>query len=490
MEEDKLILTKKNEAFLHIETSRGIEMELQEHFTFFVPGYRFIPKFKEKRWDGKIRLFNRLNKCIYHGLRDEVVQYAQKHSYPVIDDTISKNEFSPEEAEEFLQLIQLDRTRFKDRDYQINAFLYAIRHQRMLLLSPVASGKSLIIYLICRYLLEKELVKKLIIMVPTIALVEQMTKDFIEYGWDEKWIHKIYAGKSKDTLKPVTISTWESLFRLPDKYFHQFEAVVGDEAQEFKSTETKGILERLIYAKYRIGTTGSMHDAKTHKLVLQGLFGPLIQFVTTKQLMDRGDISKLKIKCVVLHHDLESRKIVEHLNYDQEIAFLISNNKRNQFIKKLAISLKGNTLILFKRIEKHGKVLYDLINNNGKKVYYISGETEIEEREMIRGLLEKVHDAILIASTGTFSRGSNVKNLHNVIFSHPTKDKIKTLQSIGRSLRLHDDKEQAILYDLADNFKYGRHENITMKHFKERLKLYRKEKFDFKIYEINLKEGK
>ncbi len=481
MDEDILILTKKNETFLHIDTSLGIEQELSEHFAFYVPGYKFTPKYRSRMWDGKIRLFSKINKCIYLGLIDKVLQFAQKRAYPVFNSIISKKEFSDQNFEEFLQSIQLDRTRFKDREYQKNAFLYAIRNKRMLLLSPVASGKSMIIYLICRYLVENNLCKRILIIVPTVALVEQMTKDFIDYGWSGDFIHKIYAGKDKRTNRPITISTWQSLYRLESSYFHQFQGVIGDEAHEQKSTQTKGILERLINASYRIGTTATIAEGKTHKMVLEGLFGNIVQYVKTKELMDIGDLSPLKIKALLLRHTPITLKM--NWTYQEEINFLIAHKPRNDYIRNLALSLKGNTLILYTRIDAHGEILYKMINKDrsNRNVYYIHGGTHIDDREKIREVLEKEKDAILIASTGTFSRGSNIKNLKNIIFAHPSKDKIRVMQSIGRGLRLHDEKEFATLYDLADDTRF------SLKHFLIRHKLYKTEKFDCKTYQIHLK---
>jgi superfamily II DNA or RNA helicase len=483
----KIVIKNKNEVYVGIECEESIAYELGEHFTFMVPGAQFSPKFRARLWDGKIRLFDRRTRTIYRGLVPKIIEFCveRDYKYEYINESYS-TEFSLVEAQEFIKSLNLTK---EPRDYQVEAFVHAIRNKRSLLLSPTASGKSLIIYLIIRYLLKTK--KKGLIVVPTISLVEQMYGDFEEYGWkkaDEK-VHRIYQGKSKSTDKPITISTWQSIYQEHPKYFQDFEFVIGDEAHLYKANSLISILTKLTNASYRVGTTGTLDGTKTHKLVLEGLFGSVEKVTTTKELMDQKHIADFRIKCLLLKHDAQICNAAKKFDYQEEIAYLILNEKRNRFIRNLALSLHGNTLVLYQYVDKHGAILYKMIEEKaieGRKCFFVYGKTDVETREGIRKIVETETNAVIIASYGTFSTGISIRNLHNIIFASPSKSRIRNLQSIGRGLRLGDNKEIATLYDIADDLKHKNHTNYTLKHFDERIKIYMEEKFNFKIYKIEL----
>jgi superfamily II DNA or RNA helicase len=372
-----------------------------------------------------------------------------------------------------------------------------MRNKRTLLLSPTSSGKSLIIYLLVRQLLKYKC-KKGLIVVPTTSLVEQLYSDFADYSTANGWnvaenIHKIYQGKEKDSDMPLTISTWQSLYNLPKEHFEQYDFIIGDEAHLFKAQSLTKIVSDCINAEYRFGLTGTLDGTKTHKLVLEGLFGPVMKVITTKELMDNKQIADFKIKCLVLKHEDEVCQLMMKKSYQDELEYLILNENRNKFIKNLAVSLNGNTLILYQYVDKHGKILYDMIKNTEKignrKVFFVYGKTDTETREEVRRLTEEENDAIIVASYGTFSTGINIRNLHNVIFASPSKSRVRNLQSIGRGLRLGDNKTEAVLYDIADDLRYKTYMNFTLKHFVERTKIYDEEKFNYKLYKIGLKNG-
>jgi len=207
--------------------------------------------------------------------------------------------------------------------------------------------------------------------------------------------------------------------------------------------------------------------------------------------MDKKQLSNLVVRCLILKHTEENCQIVAKGKYQDEIDYLVSSKSRQNFIRNLAIKLKGNTLVLFQLVEKHGKNLYKLIYekaDENRKVFYIFGGVEAEERESIRGIVEKENNAIIVASYGTFSTGINIKNLHNIVFASPSKSRIRNLQSIGRGLRLGDNKINASLYDIADDLTYKSKENFTLKHFQERINIYTEEEFDYEIHNIQLKE--
>ena len=492
---EHITITKVNEVYGKVECERHVARELSEYFTFFVPGYQFVPAYRNRIWDGKIRLFNLQTSQLYLGLVPYLTEFCDEREYAYSHDLI-EDEYSVYHAHKFFDTLNL-HSQGKPigvREHQEHAFIEAIQKRRTLLLSPTASGKSLIIYLICRQLLDYQNLKGLII-VPTTSLVEQLYGDFGDYASESNFkndihVHRIYQGKEKTTDKEITISTWQSLYKLPAEYFHQFDYVIGDEAHLFKAQSLTSILTSCINAKYRIGLTGTLDGTKTHKLVLEGLFGPTKRVVTTKELIDKNQLSSFNIKCLVLKHSEEICQLMKDKSYPDELKYLIESENRNRFIRNLAVSLTKNTLVLF-QMKKHGKLLYEMIKEKavGRKVFFVDGDVETEVREEIRRVMEIEDDAIFVASFGTTSTGTNIRNLHNIIFTSPSKSRVRNLQSIGRGLRQSDGKEIATLYDIADDLRIKKHTNFTLQHFVERVKIYNEEQFSFKIYNIGLKNG-
>ena len=483
-----LIIQKKNEVNLHLSGEQHILYELADKFTFEVPGAKFSPAYKKKFWDGKIRLINTQTGEVYCGLLDKITTFCDEHNYTYefVDNTyyglpFQVNEMiSKEGVKDYMNAI----SSYKPRSYQVEGVYDALRHNRKLLISPTASGKSLMIYAIVRYFVEKG--KNILIVVPTTSLVEQMYKDFADYGWDVgSWCHKIYAGKERETDSQVIITTWQSIYKLPRKYFERFSVVIGDEAHQFKSKSLVSIMTKLHQAKYRFGFTGTLDGSQTHKWVLEGLFGPSYKIIRTEELMVKGHIAKLDINVLLLKHSPNKFE-----TYEDEVQYIIGHNRRNNFIKNLALDLKGNTLILYARVEGHGQPLYELINNNttdNRHVFFVHGGVDTEDREKVREITEQENNAIIVASYGTFSTGINIKNLHNVIFASPSKSRIRNLQSIGRVLRKGNQKTRATLYDIADDISYKSRKNYTLNHLIERIKVYNEENFNYDIVNIPLR---
>jgi superfamily II DNA or RNA helicase len=488
---------KIDEVYLHLECAENIKAELAEYFSFFAPNYQFNPLYKKKVWNGKIYLFNRKKSLLFAGLMRYLNEFGKEKDYAIdYEDTIDVfNEFSLEEAKEFATSLSLHSQNkpIEPRDYQLTAFAKAIRYQKILMLSPTASGKSLIIYLIMRKLLQENC-KRGLLIVPTVSLVEQMYSDFQDYSTANKWevsqnCQKIYQGQDKLITRNLVISTWQSLIDMPKKFFEQFDFVIGDEAHGYDAKSLSKIMTRLVNAKYRIGTTGTIKDTKVHKLSLEAYFGAISKIITTKELIDRKQLADFEIKCLTLKYPESVCSQIKNCEYQEEIDFLVSNEARNKFITDLAINLNGNTLILFTYVEKHGKILYELIKEKRKerKIFFVFGGTDVLDREAIRSIVEKEKDAIIVASYGVYSTGVNIRNLHNIIFASPSKSKIRNLQSIGRGLRLSEEKEKAVLYDISDDLRINNYVNFTLKHFAERLKLYHEEKFKISTYKIELK---
>lgn len=493
---DVIKVEKFNEVYMKVTADPGIRQELMNYFSFRPPGYQFTPSYKNKIWDGYVRLYNPLKPILYAGLIEYLKKFCEDREY----DIIIPAEMQPHTdiPDDYIDdLVKEIGSKLKPRDYQIDYVLNALRNNRSLSLSPTSSGKSFIIYLIQQHYF-RTYGHRTLLIVPTISLVHQMAGDFIDYGCDPNLIYKIQGGIDKNTKAPVVISTWQSLIRQPKEWFDQFRVVLGDEAHNFQAKSLTTIMEKLTDAPYRHGFTGTISsESKVHRLVLEGVFGPIKRFVSTKDLMDEGTVADFKIKALVLSHSNETKSafakalksIDKKRRYHAEREFITNSDKRNLFIRNLVWSLEGqNNLILFDLVEKHGKILAPLLRKEGRILHFVHGGVSGEERERIRHLVEndplKRHD--ILASYGTFSTGVNIKRIDNAIFASGSKSEIKVLQSIGRTLRKGNGSDDAALYDIADDLSYGSFQNYTLQHFRKRIEIYATEQFPFKLYNINL----
>lgn len=490
--ESDVVISKKNEVYLSIECEPHILYEMAPYFTFEIPNAKFMKGNKYKNWNGQINLLNIHTKELYVGLLDRLVEKIISHEY-TYEFKNSKYYGLPYEENETISyegvtsyMRSIISSKYNPRDYQIQAVTDALESNRKLLVSPTSSGKSMMIYSIARYYTEKEL--RTLIITPTTSLVEQMYKDFEDYGWDaEEHVHRVYSGRDKETDKDITISTYQSIYDMQSSFFENFDVVIVDEAHTAKSKSITGILQKMHNTKYRFGFTGTTNPEKVNIWILEGLFGPAYKVIRTNELMEKGNIAKLQINILILQHN---GKVFE--TYEDEIQYLISNEKRNKFIRNLSLDLKGNTLILFSRVDTHGRILFDLINTSvtdNRKVFFVYGGVDTEQREEVRRITEIEEDAIIVASYGVFSTGISIKNLNNLIFASPSKSKIRNLQSIGRILRKSDKKSKAILYDIADDITHKSKKNYTLNHLIERIKTYNEERFNYQIHKINFKEN-
>ncbi len=493
-----IILHYKNELHARLECSVGISYEISEAFAFFVNGYKFMPAFKAGRWDGKVRLYSVKDRSFYIGLLPKLIEWCEESGYTISyanpDDFKNSRTEIDDEGWKWL----LTTGKFDPKWYQKEAVFKALNESKSLILSPTGSGKSYIQYLIIRYLLE-HYDGKILMTVPSTSLVEQMYSDFESYstdGWSvEDNVHRIYSGKEKYTEHRVVISTWQSAVKLPDAWFKSFNAYICDEAHGADAKSISSIIDRLAHARFRLGLTGTLDGTKMHELDMQARFGKIIRVASTKDLQDEGSLAPLTIECLQLRYGKDDIALVKNMDYDGEIKFIVGHKKRNFLLAKTALAQEGNTLMLFNYVQKHGKVLYELMKpmceKAGKKLYFISGSTAVDDREQIRQILEKENNAILLASYGTLAVGVNIKNLHNLIFCHPIKAVIRTLQSIGRILRTAEGKVDVKLIDIADDLSYNtrngvKKQNTVLRHFLERLKLYVSEKWKYKIIPIQM----
>jgi superfamily II DNA or RNA helicase len=485
-----VIIEKKNEVFVKLNCEPHVLYELAPHFTFDVPGAKFSPAYKRGGWNGQICLLSKTTGEIYGGLLDKVIAKIKAYGYSY-EFRNSKfygcpfevnEEISREGVSGFVNAIGR-KAGLEPYDYQINTVYECLRYNRKTVLSATSSGKSFMIYCISKYYLMKGL--RVLCVFPTTSLIHQMYKDWADYGYDsEENVHMIYAGQNHKTKKPVTFSTWQSINENPKSFYDNYDVIMVDECHGVKSKSLINIMKNAHNIKYRFGFTGTLSnndDGKAvNELTITGLFGCSYKAINTKELIEKGRAAELDIKCLVLKH-----KEQKFLTYEDEVQYLITNESRNNYLRNLSLSLKGNTLLIFSRVETHGEILYDLIKEKaagGRKVFFVHGGVDAKEREAVREIVERENNAIIIASYGVFSVGISIKNLNNIIFGFPSKGKIRVLQTIGRGLRKSKTKDKCVLYDIADDC--GR--NYTLNHFVERVKLYNEEEFEYEIFKINL----
>lgn len=496
---ENIVVQKLNHALLHVQCSSSLAAELRDYFSFYVPGYKFMPAYRNRMWDGMIRLFNSQTGELPAGLYFHLSDFCKARNYTIQQEKSKyglaneTNTIDEKNLDDFCD--RLDAP-FELRDYQRDAVLHGLKYKRAILLSPTGSGKSFVIYNLVKYWLwlltngmNYPKGGRVLVIVPTTSLVEQMYSDFLQYGQSPEGMHRIYSGKDKNFDQAICISTWQSIYKLPKVWFDQFGMVVGDECHGFKSKSLMNIMNKCTEAAYRFGATGTLDGTQTHELVLQGLFGKTYKVTTTKKLQEQNTLADLKIVRLELSYDNDTRQQVNGMQYKDEIDVIVAHEKRNKFIRNLVLDLKGNTLVLYNYVENHGKPLFDLIEGKAdedRKVFFISGGTPATDREAIRGIVEKQTNAIIVASLGTFSTGINIRNLHNIVFASPSKSQIRVLQSIGRGLRVSEDGRSTQLYDLIDNIGWKSKKNFALLHAEERLKIYDREQFNHETYKVNL----
>jgi superfamily II DNA or RNA helicase len=489
-----------DEVRYYVKAEKGLKQELRDYFSFMVPGAQYMPLYKKRIWDGKIRLYDILSSTLPRGLKTYLNKFCQERGYS-LNIKESKNPLcvTEEELQAFYESLKVcvRKQPVKMHTHQVQAIMHGLNNHRSVLISPTGSGKSLIIYVLVRYL-QKVLNtdRKILILVPTVGLVNQMEADFFDYSsqdksWScKKYIHKISAGADKETKKQIVVSTWQSIYKLPREWFDQFDAIFFDECHQAKAESINFIGQKLTKAWFRCGTTGTLQQTQAHRLSIEGILGPAVQFIQTKNLMNKGLLATLGIDCILLKYTDEEKQLLKKQKYADEIKWIISNDKRNEFIWQLVSRTKGNALVLFNYVEAQGKPLYELFKEKAgtRKVYFISGKTEAEAREYIRRIIDSEKDAILVASYGTTSAGINIVNLDNIVFASPTKSVIRLLQSIGRGLRVSEKKKTLKVFDIVDDLSWKSHKNHVYRHFEERIKIYKKEKFDYKIYSMPFTE--
>lgn len=467
-----------NDVWVRVDAEPAILREISDHFTFDVDNHKFIQRQTRYRgWSGKIHLFKLQKQILYRGLVPRLLEFAAQQGYPVENRVPDPTPV----CADIPAWIAAQTLPVAPRDYQVAAVHTLLTHQRGIVLSPTGSGKSLIIHLVTAAVNAPTL-----IVVPTTGLVAQLSSDLRSYGCPATDIQNIHAGLPKAQQARIVLSTWQSIYKLPPAYFAQFQCVIVDEVHLAKSKSLSHLLEKCETVPYRFGFTGTLDDTQAHRLVLEGLFGQVTRVTSTHTLMAQQHLTPLRVKMCVIQYAEDRCRQVRQLPYQEEVDAIVTDPARLDIVALTAAQCTGTTLVLFNFVEKHGKPLFQRLQDivgDRRPVYFVSGEVAADDRERIRQWVAGHTHSVIVASYGTFSTGINIPNIHTLIFASPSKSKIRVLQSVGRSLRLHESKTHATLIDFVDDFRVGRHVNHTFRHGEQRAQYYASEKFPFTVME-------
>lgn len=425
------------------------------------------------------------------GLARHVVSFCKKKGIEtkIINEYGTARKSLIDSVDQFLDDLELNN--FELYTHQTEALKYIAVKNRGLILSPTSSGKSLIQYIMTRFFNQLCEVK-CIIVVPRIDLVMQMQRDFTEYSnpeWISQNITLMGDGNIPDPDKPILITTWQSLHTKDQSFFDNYGALLTDEVHGADCDSQLSIIAKASHIQYRVGFTGTLKESKTSELQLIGAYGDVFKTKTTRQLIDAGQATDVKVEIVKLKYkDKTVKRAIRAISnkstgYRQCIKYINSYEPRNSLIIDIALKVKNNTLILINFIGTHGNIIYKMLNDRieqeglDKKVYYIHGNISTAERNQIKSELETIDNGILIASYGTSSTGMSIKNLHNLILAHPVKSNVAVLQPIGRVIRLNFNKKIATVYDLADQLPF------LSDHALLRQETYVSEQFKYSVHE-------
>ena len=465
-----------DETFVRIECDAPYLLELKEHFSFYAKGYNFHPRFKMGLWNGRVSLLNVKERTLYKGLLPDFATWADHNGYSYeLSDKVVANlsdwNITDEKVIEFYRKIQGP---FAPHDQQVAAVKHCINSGRSIILAPTSSGKSYIIHGITSfYGLQK---KRTLVIIDRSQLIEQLRENLRdEYNGPLRYA-TVYDKKVDPRDVDVYFTTWQSCYENPKKWFENFDVLIGDEVHKFKAASLKAIMDKCGHIAIRHGFTATLdNDSQTDRLTLKGMFGTPYRVATLKELIEQGIVARPTVYAIRLIHPDEDKKKLANAKYkdgtekyQKEIEFLEDNEVRNRFISDLDKKLKGNTLIVFKH-QEHGKKLVELV---GDRAFYVDGTVALDTRIEYSKLIDQMHDATAVVSTGTFSTGVNIKNINQMILGCDVQSKITVPQILGRGLRKSERKDTLRFFDLGDDMVWQGRENISFKHFKERLEMY------------------
>ena len=471
----KVSISKYNNLNLRINTEDPDYISIMRaEFTRKVQNFRFVPAYRSGKWNGMVCMIDKWKHTFPYGLLFDFIRIHKKN-YPHIKleiDQDVKNLFIGPELE-----IEYDLKLFP-RPYQIDCIEGCLEHTKGIIRSSTASGKSLVIAYVIKILLDNKCIDKAVIIVPSKGLIAQFYQDLIDYGIDSSIIGMAFSGR-KQWDKTILISTWQTLKNNHDK-LDQFQCIIADETHGAKAHELKQILEKGTKAEYRFGFTGTMHAKSLDNWNTKAFIGPIIREYPSGLLAEQGWISK----CTVNMVNIEYREDFWHGEYHGIRDLVFQNDYRMRLIKKMVGDLDHNVLVLVDKVEKEGELLKQFLSNDvNKEVVFLSGKDNIDVREKWRKECMKRKDICLIATYGIFQVGVNIPNLKYIVLASPFKAKIRVLQSIGRSLRLHEIKEEegAQIFDIHDHTKFfEKYGNVRSRYY---------ESEGFKVEELIFHEG-
>lgn len=494
-------IEKINEVRMRIVCNdEGFHADLNDHFKYLDPSY--TPNSYSK-WDGMYRFYHRSTGLIDIGLLYQVFQFVKDQGHNLTLDPRLKYvlDTTMEEVKDFLvdlnMSIRLEDGSFiaaEARDYQFECIYTAIKYTRCVLQAATSAGKSMVLYALARYYrMRREAIEsrlKTLIIVPSVHLVVQLFDNFVEYSHFNKFdsesnVHLIHGGADKDTHKPIIISTWQGIQDQPKEWFHQFGDVVVDEAHTAQADKLSYIMNNCVNCDQRFGTTGTLANNDFNGMKVISHFGMFKKVITARELIEQGYATDIKIMMIELQYSMEDRHKVTS-DYSQEIDFIIAHEERNKMILMLAKTLKGNTAIMFARVDAHMKVIYEELCKVKSNVYMINGEVSPAERKKIQEAVEEGVEITVLATYGTFQQGVSVKKLHNLVLGHPSKSYIRVIQTVGRLMRLHSSKGVGQIYDLVDNLSLKGRPNHALRHSIERHRFYVEERHPVAMKKVQL----
>lgn len=513
----------ENNTMLHLlEANKDEYAQLKLSLSKYVKNYFFQAKYKMTKWDGKIEFLK--SDKINFGLWYEVYKVCKEYGFPF--HIVNKDQFPTdknikrEEVEAFIRDFLKDHKDEKDKtkpfaahDHQEEAVFKILKHRYGIIEVATSGGKSLIFSLVAFYYLRNiNPDAKILLIVPSIGLVTQFYNEIHSYNlgfYNENKnpldirIDEIMSDKPRKHVggEPnIYIGVFNSLLNWPPEWFKQFDIVAVDEGHYMKAKSLIDIMDRTFEtSKIRFGMSGSYPPEGSAELfTIESLTGPKLINIKAKDLMEKGIISKVKIKGLILNHN--DRSFAENIfaikragngkkAWELERNYAQASLPRKIFLGKLVSKFKQNSIVLFQNID-YGTELYHYFRDNipGKDFFYIDGSTSKDKREAIRKELEKTDGnvKILVGSFGTMSTGINIKAIVNLVFADSFKSDRIVRQSIGRALRLHKDKEKAVIFDIVDQF-HPDFKGTLYNHFQARKgEIYDKQQYPYDEIRTNI----
>lgn len=516
-------LNENNTKLILTESSKEEYHQLKLYLDRYVYNYKYRIKHTMGRWDGKVNLFK--NGFVDFGLWNEVKKCCDKYGYPFIiknkekfpmDRTIKKVDIQSFCDEFYKEHKDKDGIKdFTPHEHQVNAIYKILRYQYGLIEVATSGGKSLIFSSLIFYHLTKiNPNAKFLLIVPSMDLVTQFYNDIMDYNFgfnkenktplENIKIDEIFSDKPRkyyDGEPNIYIGTYQSLIKWPDVWFKQFDVVCVDEGHHIKTSTITSILNRTYgTAKVRFGMSGTFPDEKlkpAELYTIESLTGPILYKIGAKELMDKGIISNVKINCIILNHEDSSfahnvarvKKSDGKKAWELEKKYVQASLKRKMFISKLIQKFKNNSIVLFHNLD-YGTELYNYFRDNIPDIdfYYIDGGVSKDKRLHILKTMENTEGnvKILIASFGTLSTGVSVRSLTNMIFADSFRSSRIVRQSIGRVLRLHDEKSKAVVFDIVDRFDENVKNTLYSHYLSRKKEIYDEQHFPYQEIKMTM----